>query len=197
MREICSLSLRNQILIPRAPRPELSHYTGTKTDLNACTYSKASLFRLQSIRIEIWKMLFKLSTHIKRLFKNQKLLENYEHVRTVRGDLIKELQQMSVRIKLDSPFNLYYYIQRQEQLPSLLSMNKYIVACFGYITRLITSLCQECSDYLLSFASTITLCNYTTSTIFSGGHPKTVLRMQSPLWPLLLNWPFVITVGIS
>jgi hypothetical protein len=51
---------------------------------------------------------------------------------------------------------------------------------FRYSTRLISSLCQECSNYLLSLASTITLCNYTTSTIFSGGHPKTVLRMQSP-----------------
>jgi hypothetical protein len=49
------------------------------------------------------------------------------------------------------------------------------------VTRRISSLCQECSDYLLRFASAITLYNYTTSTIFNGDHPKTVLRIQSPL----------------
>jgi hypothetical protein len=78
-----------------------------------------------------------------------------------------------------------------------------ILSRIGYVTRLISSLCQECSDYLLRirfytytiFHITITLnliqSNVSisvqlylgqcwTSTIFNGDHPKTLLRMQSP-----------------
>jgi hypothetical protein len=40
---------------------------------------------------------------------------------------------------------------------------------FGYSTRLITSLCHECSDYLLSFHSAITLYNYTVT--YNSGNP--------------------------
>jgi hypothetical protein len=45
---------------------------------------------------------------------------------------------------------------------------KYIVTCWVCVTRLITSRCQECSDYLLFFASTITLYSYTTCALCSS-----------------------------
>jgi hypothetical protein len=53
----------------------------------------------------------------------------------------------------------------------------HVILCdmLGYSTRRISSLCQECSDYLLFFASKITLYNYTTSTIFNGGQAKTLV----------------------
>jgi hypothetical protein len=54
---------------------------------------------------------------------NRELQAYYEHLRTVRKMLIKEQQQRSVKT-ISS--NLHYYIQKQIQLLSLLSMNKCI-----------------------------------------------------------------------
>jgi hypothetical protein len=55
-----------------------------------------------------------------------KLQECYEHLRTVREILIKEQQQRYVYTKIDTSFNLHYYIQNEVQLTSFLSINKCI-----------------------------------------------------------------------
>jgi hypothetical protein len=81
-----------------------------------------------------------------------------------------------------------------------------ILSRIGYVTGLISSLCQECSDYLLSLNSAITLYNYTTSSVDESVRLSLmVARLRlSPtafiprlsfecnplliyLWPLLLN----------
>jgi hypothetical protein len=55
-----------------------------------------------------------------------------------------------------------------------------ILSRVGYVTRRISSLCQECSDYLLFFAPTITLYNHTTCALCSS-----VLANLLCLWPWL------------